>query len=65
MIALPASSQKVIEYNWPVIGYYAQLQVNKGLTKEELLKVMQEYLDNKTFLVREKKEFLRRVGELF
>lgn len=62
---LPASSQKVVDYNWPVIFHYAEIQVNKGYSTEKVLEVMQDYLANKPFLVRERKALYEKVKELF
>ena len=61
---LPASSQKVVDYNWPVVEHYAQIQVNKGFSKDKVLETMQDYLANKPFLVRERKALFAKVESL-
>lgn len=56
---LPESSQKVYNYNLPVVVHYANIQVSKGLSKSEVMVIMQGYLKTKNFLVREQKAFLK------
>ena len=57
-------TKDVIAYNWPVVEWYAKIQLGKGLSKPEVMVIMKDYLDTKTFLVREKKEFLRKLEEV-
>lgn len=61
---LPESSQKEVDYHWPVVMHYALIQVAKELSNDEVMEIMRDYLANKTFLVRERKALMEKVEEL-
>lgn len=61
---LPESSQKIVDYNWPIVKWYAYIQIAKDLTDEQFIAVMTDYLANKSFLVRERKALLEMSKEL-
>ena len=58
---LPPSSQKVVDYWWPVVKAYAEIQLKKGLTLHNFIVAMEGYMETKTFLVRERKEMMKKV----
>ena len=61
---LPPSSQKVVDYWWPVVEAYTKIQMAKNLPRTTLIETMASYLETKTFLVRERKEVMLKVMEL-
>ena len=61
---LPQSSQKVVDYWWPVVKGYAEIQLAKGLTLHNFIVAMEGYMETKTFLVRERREMMLRVLKL-
>ena len=62
---LPASSQKVVDYWWPVVKAYAEIQLAKGMAHHNFIVAMEGYMQTKTFLVRERKEMMKKVQELY
>ena len=61
---LPEKSQKVVDYWWPVVEAYTKIQMEKNLPRAKLIEVMTNYLETKTFLVRERKATMLKVMEL-
>lgn len=61
---LPEKSQKVVDYWWPVVETYTKIQMAKNLPRPKLIEVMNNYLETKTFLVRERKAVMLKVMEL-
>lgn len=55
---LPEKSQKVVDFNWPVVQAYAAIMREKIRTNHGFVKTIEDYLAVKPLLVRERKELL-------
>ena len=60
---LPAESKKKVDYWWPVVQEFANIQRKRNNSNVETMEVMKAYMDTKTLLVREKKALLARTKE--